>query len=150
MLTTDGSLPQQLGVVWSRLLEADSEGPSFISHAACARSVSSSRTFLSCACGAHSISRRRSSVRLGGLPRVLPSAFARLRAAWVIAGVLGVPSRSDLGEGRVAIATLDRCDVELPGVREDGMSGRKGSQSPEPREGRLGAPVRRGHVNYAA
>ena len=28
MLTTDGSLPQQLGVVWSRLLEADSEGPS--------------------------------------------------------------------------------------------------------------------------
>src|SRR5690349_19566308 len=52
MLTTDGSLPQQLGVVWSRLLEADSEGPSFISHAACARSVSSSRTFLSCACGA--------------------------------------------------------------------------------------------------
>src|SRR3954453_9539108 len=55
MLTTDGSLPQQLGVVWSRFLEADSEGPSFISHAACARSVSSSRTFLSCACGAPSI-----------------------------------------------------------------------------------------------
>jgi hypothetical protein len=55
MLTTDGSLPQQLGVVWSRLLEADSEGPSFISHAACARSVSSSRTFLSCACGALSM-----------------------------------------------------------------------------------------------
>src|SRR4051794_41222250 len=61
MLTTDGSLPQQLGVVWSRLLEADSEGPSFISHAACARSVSSSRTFLSCACGARSI------VHIGGL-----------------------------------------------------------------------------------
>src|SRR3954471_7411340 len=55
MLTTDGSLPQQLGVVWSRLLEADSKGPSFISHAACARSVSSPRTFLSCACGALSI-----------------------------------------------------------------------------------------------
>src|SRR4051812_29781207 len=32
-----------------------------------------------------------------------------------IAGVLGVPSRSDLGEGRVGIATLDTCDVELPG-----------------------------------
>src|SRR4051812_31722798 len=61
MLTTDGSLPQQLGVVWSRLLEADSEGPSFISHAACARSVSSSRTFLSCACGAPSIAQRRPS-----------------------------------------------------------------------------------------
>src|SRR3954447_23811650 len=58
MLTTDGSLPQQLGVVWSRLLEADSEGPSFISHAACARSVSSSRTFLSCACGARRVGRR--------------------------------------------------------------------------------------------
>src|SRR3954447_14574136 len=61
MVPTDGSLPQQLGVVWSRLLEADSEGPSFISHAACARSVSSSRTFLSCACGALSI------VHIGGL-----------------------------------------------------------------------------------
>src|SRR5215210_466939 len=59
MLTTDGSLPQQLGVVWSRLLEADSEGPSFISHAACARSVSSSRTFLSCACGALSMTQGR-------------------------------------------------------------------------------------------
>src|SRR3954451_3059699 len=59
MLTTDGSLPPQLGGVWSRLLEADSEGPSFIFHAACARSVSSSRTFLSCACGAPSISPAR-------------------------------------------------------------------------------------------
>ncbi len=29
-----GSLPQQLGVVWSPLLEADSEGPSFISRGA--------------------------------------------------------------------------------------------------------------------
>src|SRR3954447_7016147 len=64
MLTTDGSLPQQLGVVWSRLLEADSEGPSFISHAACARSVSSSRTFLSCACGALSISQQTLSREL--------------------------------------------------------------------------------------
>src|SRR3954447_16716069 len=34
-----------------------------------------------------------------------------------IAGVLGVPSRSDLGEGRVGIATLDRGDDELPGGR---------------------------------
>src|SRR3954463_7759051 len=31
-----------------------------------------------------------------------------------IAGVLGVPSRSDLGEGRVGIATLDRGDVRTP------------------------------------
>ena len=62
-----------------------------------------------------------------------------------IAGVLGVPSRSDLGEGRVGIAQLDTCDVELPGVREDGMSGRNGSESPEPLAGRLGAPAQRRH-----
>src|SRR3954471_14944131 len=31
-----------------------------------------------------------------------------------IAGLLGVPSRSDLGEGRVGIATLDTCDVRTP------------------------------------
>jgi hypothetical protein len=37
------SLPQQLGLVWSPLLEADSEGPAFISHAALTQSVSSSR-----------------------------------------------------------------------------------------------------------
>src|SRR4029077_9570659 len=29
-----GSLPQQLGVVWDRLLKTDSEGPTLISHAA--------------------------------------------------------------------------------------------------------------------
>ena len=47
-----GSLPQQLGVVWSLLLEADSEGPAFISHAALHnRSVHRSLLFL-CACGA--------------------------------------------------------------------------------------------------
>src|SRR3954462_5975958 len=56
-----------------------------------------------------------------------------------------MPSRSDLGEGRVGIATLDTCDVELPGVREDGMSGRNGSESPEPRAGCLGAPAQRRH-----
>src|SRR4029450_9292844 len=32
-----GSLPQRLGVVWSLLLEADSEGPAFISEAVCRR-----------------------------------------------------------------------------------------------------------------
>src|SRR3954453_16876259 len=67
-----------------------------------------------------------------------------------IAGVLGVPSRSDLGEGRVGIATLDTCDVELPGVREDGMSGRNGRESPEPLAGRLGAPAQRRHRVEAA
>src|SRR4051794_10083905 len=35
--------------------------------------------------------------------------------------------------------------VELPGVREDGMSGRNGSESPEPLVGRLGAPAQRRH-----
>jgi len=29
-----GSLPQQLGVVWDRLLKTDPEGPTLISHAA--------------------------------------------------------------------------------------------------------------------
>jgi len=37
---------------------------------------------------------------------------------------LGVPSRSDLGEGHVDIEKLDKFDAELPEVREDGMSGR--------------------------
>ncbi len=41
-----------------------------------------------------------------------------------IAGYLGVPSRSDLGEGHVDIEYLDKFDAELPGVIEDGMSGR--------------------------
>ena len=62
-----------------------------------------------------------------------------------IAGVLGVPSRSDLGEGRVGVAQLDTAMNGLPGVREDGMPGRNGSESPEPLAGRLGAPAQRRH-----
>ena len=51
-----GSLPQQLGVVWSPLLEADSEGPAFISHTAVTQSVSSfANLLLLCACGALSM-----------------------------------------------------------------------------------------------
>ena len=46
------------------------------------------------------------------------------------AGVLGVPSRSILGEGRVDIAALELIDVELLGVVEDGMSGRNGQRKP--------------------
>src|SRR4051794_13877054 len=41
-----------------------------------------------------------------------------------IAGVLGVPSRSDLGEGRVGVAQLDTCDDEPGSERtacQDGM-----------------------------
>ena len=41
-----------------------------------------------------------------------------------IAGVLGVSSRLAHGEDRVGIEILDSIDVELPGVGEDGMSGR--------------------------
>jgi hypothetical protein len=47
-----------------------------------------------------------------------------------IAGILGVPSRSDLGEGRVDIAALEYIDVELPGVIEDGMPGRNVQRKP--------------------
>jgi hypothetical protein len=39
-----------------------------------------------------------------------------------IAGVLGVPSRSTLGEGRVDIAALELTMIELPGVGEDGRA----------------------------
>ena len=41
-----------------------------------------------------------------------------------IAGGLGVPSRSDLGEGDVGIKVWTAMMIELPGVREDGMPGR--------------------------
>ena len=41
-----------------------------------------------------------------------------------IAGVLGVPSRWSFGEGHVGIEALEHIDVGLPGVGEDGMSGR--------------------------
>jgi len=43
-----------------------------------------------------------------------------------IAGVLGVPSRSTLGEGRVDIAALELTMIELPEVGEDGMPGQNG------------------------
>jgi hypothetical protein len=47
-------------VVWSLLLKADSEGSTFISHAACAQSVrSSSEPSFPCACGALSILQRK-------------------------------------------------------------------------------------------
>jgi hypothetical protein len=49
--------------------------------------------------------------------------IARLKR---IAGVLGVPSRSTLGQGRVDIAALELTMIELPGVGEDGMPGQNG------------------------
>src|ERR1700730_8949422 len=46
-----GSLPQQLGVVWDRLLETDPEGPTLISHAAYPHDWSVHDELLSvCAC----------------------------------------------------------------------------------------------------
>ena len=46
-----------------------------------------------------------------------------------IAGILGVPSRSDLGEGHVGIGELDHKMIELPGVIESGMPGRNGQRA---------------------
>ena len=45
-----------------------------------------------------------------------------------IAGILGVPSWWPLGEGYVDIGALERSMFELPGVAEDGMSGRNGQR----------------------
>jgi hypothetical protein len=47
-----------------------------------------------------------------------------------IAGGLGVPSCSDLGEGHVGIEVLDQTMIELPGVREGGMPRRNGQRKP--------------------
>lgn len=47
-----------------------------------------------------------------------------------IAGGMGVPSRSELGEGDVGIDVLDQTMIELPGVREGGMPGRNGQRKP--------------------
>jgi hypothetical protein len=56
-----------------------------------------------------------------------PKVIARVKR---IAGALGVPSRSTLGEGHVDIAALERSMIGLPGVVEDGMSGRNAQQKP--------------------
>ena len=73
------------------------------------------------------------------------------------APTLRVPREADLREFRecragqqtakayVDIPALELMDVEVPGVGEDGMSGRNGSESPEPLAGRLGAPAQRRH-----
>src|ERR1700751_6316854 len=51
------------------------------------------------------------------------------RVKW-IAGILGVPSRCSFGEGLCRRRYLELIDVELPGVVEDGMSGKNGQQKP--------------------
>ena len=47
-----------------------------------------------------------------------------------VAGILGVPSRCSFGEGLCRRRYLELIDVELPGVAEDGMSGKNGQQKP--------------------
>ena len=49
------------------------------------------------------------------------------RVKW-IAGVLGVPSRSTLGEGHTDIVALELSMIGLPGVVEDGMPGKNGQR----------------------
>ena len=44
-----------------------------------------------------------------------------------------------MAKANVGTACLEQTGYDLPGVVEDGMSGRKGSESMEPLEGRLGA-----------
>src|ERR1700680_2675420 len=51
------------------------------------------------------------------------------RVKW-IAGVLGVPSRSTLGEGHTDIVALELSMIGLPGVVEDGMPGRNAQRKP--------------------
>jgi hypothetical protein len=59
-----------------------------------------------------------------------------------IAGALGVPSRSTLGEGHVDIAALELSMIGLPGVVEDGMLGANEQRKPGTARGspRGGAP----------
>src|SRR5262249_16900048 len=67
-----------------------------------------------------------------------PKVIARVKR---IAGVLGVPSRSTLGEGHVDIVALERSMIGLPEVVEDGMPGgnvqrRPGTARGSPRRSR--------------
>src|SRR5262249_42642398 len=47
-----------------------------------------------------------------------------------IAGGLGMPSCSELGEGDIGIGVLNHTMTERPGVREGGMPGRNGQRKP--------------------
>src|SRR5438046_2207363 len=60
----------------------------------------------------------------------LPGAIEDAGRAKRIAGALGVPSRSTLGEGHVDIAALERSMIGLPGVVEDGMPGANEQRKP--------------------
>src|SRR5262249_51399700 len=73
-----GSLPQQLGVVWDRLLKTDPEGPTLISHAAYPHDWSVHDELLSvCACS--TLKPKKSNVSWRFSPR--RAAVARRKAA---------------------------------------------------------------------
>ena len=59
--------------------------------------------------------------------QVAPKVIARVTR---IAGALGVPSRSTLGEGHADIVALELSMIGVPGVVEDGMPGRNGQRKP--------------------
>ena len=59
--------------------------------------------------------------------QVAPKIIARVKR---IAGALGVPSRSTLGEGHADIAALELTMIGFPGVVEDGMPGRNVQRKP--------------------
>jgi hypothetical protein len=54
-----------------------------------------------------------------------------------IAGVLGVPSRSTLDEGRVDVVVLELSEVELPVVEEGGMPAQNVQRKPGTARGSL-------------
>jgi hypothetical protein len=59
--------------------------------------------------------------------QVAPKIIARVKR---IAGALGVPSRSTLGEGHADIAALELTMIGFPEVVEDGMPGRNVQRKP--------------------
>ena len=59
--------------------------------------------------------------------QVAPTVIARVTR---IAGALGVPSRSTLGEGHADIVALELSMIGFPGVGEDGMPGGDVQQKP--------------------
>ena len=69
-----------------------------------------------------------------------------------IAGISGVPSRCSFGEGLCRHRCLELIDVELPGVVEDGMSGKNGQRKPGTTRGspRRSRTAKAPHINRRA
>jgi len=68
------------------------------------------------------------------------------------AGILGVPSRCSFGEGLCRHHCLELIDVELPGVVEDGMSGKNGQRKPGTSRGspRRSRTAKASHISRCA